>query len=306
MPLTSPLKLILDTDIGTDVDDAWALALCLASPEIELVGISLVHADLDTRARIALKMLKLAGRLDVPVYKGLSKPLTPDAPIYWAGHEGTQTDFSDVADINPRDGAVEFILDTIERYPGEITLCSVGPMSNVGEAIRRAPETMRRVAKLVIMASTYEGEGIESASREHNSCVDPVATRLVMESDIPATVVGLNVTMRVKVRSDQMAALCDTPFGEYLAAMTDQYFGVTGRPVAYMHDPLAVATVLDSSFVTTRKMRAQVLDDGRIAYYSDPGGVLDVCTDVNAESFEAFLISRVRTIARRENDTKCK
>ncbi|MGB9619127.1 MAG: nucleoside hydrolase, partial [Armatimonadota bacterium] len=159
---------------------------------------------------------------------------------------------------------------------------------------------MRRIGKLVIMASTYEGDGIESASREHNGCVDPIATRIVMESCIPATVVGLNVTMRVKVHSGEVAALRTTPFGEYLAAMTSRYLDITGREVAYMHDPLAVSTVLKPSLVTTRKMRAQVLDDGRVAYYSDPDGALDVCTDVDASSFESFLISRISELASRQ------
>ena len=291
------VKLILDTDIGSDVDDAWALALCLASPEIELIGVTLVHADLDTRARIALKMLKLAGRTDVPVYKGISKPLTESASIYWAGHEGTMTDFSDIAGLEARDGAVDFILDTIERSPGEVVLCPVGPMTNIGEAIRRAPETARKAKKLAIMGTTYAGEGVESASPEHNGCVDPLATKLVMESGIPATVVGLNVTMQVKVRPEDLAGLAGSPFGEYLAAMTNQYFRVAGREFTYMHDPLAVAAVFEPSLVTTRRMRAQVLDDGRVAYTSDDRGVLDVCTGVDVVGFEAMLTSRVRALS---------
>jgi len=291
------IKLILDTDIGSDVDDAWALALCLASPEIELVGVTLVHADLDTRAKIALKMLKLAGHADVPVYKGISQPLTEGASIHWGGHEGTMTDFSDIAELEPRDGGVDFILEVIDRYPGEVVLCPVGPMTNIGEAIRRAPEKTRKVKRLAIMGTTYTGEGVESASREHNGCVDPVATRLVMESGIPATVVGLNVTMQVKVRSDELEGLAGSPFGEYLAAMTNQYFRVIGRELTYMHDPLAVATVFDPSLVTTRHMRAEVLDDGRVAYTSDESGVLDVCTDVDVTGFESLLTSRVRALA---------
>ncbi len=289
-------KLILDTDIGTDIDDAWALALCLASSEIELVGVTLVHANLDVRAKIALKMLHLASRTDVPVYKGISKPLTEGACQYWAGHEGTMTDFSDIAGLEAREGAVDFILETIERNPGEVVLCPVGPMTNIGEAIRRSPETMQKAKRLGIMATTYAGQGVGSASREHNGCVDPIATRLVMESGIPATVVGLNVTMQVKVRPGDLVALAGSPFGEYLAAMTNQYFRVVGREFTYMHDPLAVATVFDQSLVATRRMKANVLDDGRVAYALDESGVLDVCTGVDVAGFEALLLSRVRTI----------
>ncbi len=141
------IKLILDTDIGTDVDDAWALALCLASNEIELLGVTLVHANLDIRAKIAFKMLKLANRLDVPVYKGLSETLAENGNWIWAGHEGANTDFSDVEEMTATDGAVDFILDTVKRYPNEVAICSIGPMTNIAEAIRRSPDIMSKVKK---------------------------------------------------------------------------------------------------------------------------------------------------------------
>lgn len=285
--------MILDTDIGTDVDDAWALALCLASPEIELLGVTLVHANLDVRAKIALKMLGLAGRSDVPVYRGLSEPLTEGASVYWAGHEGTETDFSDIAGLEARAGAVEFIIETVERMPSEVTVCSIGPLTNVAAAIARAPGVMRRCAGLVIMASTFEGEGNDAAAREHNACVDPAATRIVLESGIPATLVGLNVTMRVWVDSDDLAQVEDSPLGAYLAAMSRQYMRIGGRNLCYMHDPLAVSTMLDSSSVSTQRMTAHVLDDGRVAYTREERGPLDVAVDVDPERFREMLIRRI-------------
>lgn len=287
------IKLILDTDIGTDVDDAWALALCLASEEIDLLGVTLVHADLDTRAKIALKMLKLAGRTDVPVYRGLSHTLVPDGEYVWAGHEGTETDFSDIVGLEARDGAVDFILDTVEANPGEVVVCPIGPLTNIGEAVRRSPETMRKVKNLAIMGTTYAGEGPDAAAREHNGWVDPVATRLVLEAGIPATVVGLNVTTRVLVRREDVRKLEGSPLGDYLAAMTYQYYGLIGRNHTYMHDPLAVATTIDPGVVSTREMSAHVLDDGRAAYRTDPEGWLDVCVDVFPERFEKLLLETI-------------
>lgn len=290
-----PIKVILDTDIGTDVDDAWALALCLASDEIDLLGVTLVHADLDTRARIALKMLKLAGLADIPVYKGLSKTLTPGDKWIWAGHEGTETDFSDIEGLNSRDDAVGSILETVERYPGEVVLCPIGPLTNIAEAIRRSPETMRKVKRLAIMGTTFRGEGPESASPEHNAGVDPVATKIVIESGIPATVVGLNVTTQVMVRRNEIDRLRGSSFGDYLAAMTNQYFGLLGRDFTYMHDPLAIATLIDPAVVTTRRMSAEVLDDGRVVWRSvspDAPG-MDVCTDVDAHRFEQLLLENI-------------
>ena len=287
-------KLILDTDIGTDVDDAWALALCLCSNDIDLLGVTLVHADLDTRARIALKMLKAAGRETVPVYKGLSKPLTSGAKLHWAGHEGAETDFSDITGLSARDGAVDFILDTVERQPGEVVVCAVGPFTNIGEAIRRSPETMRKVNKLVIMGTTYAGEGSRNAQPEHNGGVDPEATREMLESGIPTTVVGLNVTTRVTVRRADIGELEGFPLGDYLAAMTYHYCRIVDRDHTWMHDPLAVAALMDPWVVTTRKMSARILDDGSAAYTSTPDGPLDVCVDVDVERFRELLWTQLR------------
>lgn len=290
-------KLILDTDIGTDVDDAWALALCLASPEIDLIGVTLVHADLDTRAKIALKMLKLAGRTDVPVYKGISLPLTDGQCVYWPGHEGTGTDFSDIEGLSAKDGAVDFILDTVKANPGDVVIAPIGPMTNIGAAIRRDPETMSKVKRFAIMGSSYEGDGRENARIEHNIRCDPDAAKIVFESGIPATVVGLNVTGRVVIRRDDLQPIKDTPFGGYLSAMTEQLYGIWGRDYAYMHDPLAIATEVDRSVVTTRKMTAEPIGEGAIAFTTDLHGSLDVCVDVDVDRFERLLQLRVRSLS---------
>ncbi len=290
-------KLILDTDIGSDVDDAWALALCLASPEIDLLGVTLVHADLDVRAKIALKILKLTNRQDVPFYKGISQPLTPDQPCHWAGFEGTNTDFSDIDESAARVGAVDFILDTVNKYPGEVVISPTGPLTNIAAAIKRDPETMRKVKRLAIMGSTYTGDGVEHAEPEHNIRCDSAAARIVLESGIPVTLAGLNVTFKVVVRREELSAIKSTPFGDYLAAMTEQIYELWHREAAFMHDPLAVATQIDPTLFKTRKMRAEVLDEGKVALTSDDNGWIDVCVDVDAAGFEKLLLSRVRILA---------
>ena len=292
-----PVKMILDTDIGTDVDDAWALALCLASPEIDLLGVTLVYADLETRAKIALKMLKLAGRTDVPMYKGMSQPLAEGLTPYWPGHEGTETDFSDIEGMSANEGAVDFILDTVRSNPGEVVIAPIGPLTNIAAAIQRDPETMRKVKRLAIMGSTYEGEGPEHAGIEHNIKCDPVAAKIVYESGIPAVSVGLNVTGKVVIRREDLAGIKQTAFGAYLSAMTEQLYGIWGRDHAYMHDPLAVATQIDPNMVTTRAMTAEALGEGRIAFTSSDNGPVDVCVGVDVERFEDLLRSRIANLS---------
>lgn len=292
-------KLILDTDIGSDVDDAWALALCLASPEIDLLGVTLVHADLDVRARIALKMLKLARRVEVPVYKGISQPMTPDRACHWAGFEGTETDFSDITDLSAKDNAVDFILDTIDKYPSEVVVAPIGPLTNIAAAISRDPATMRKVRRLTIMGSTYQGDGAQNAGVEHNIRCDPDAAKIVLESGIPATMVGLNVTGKVVIRRSDLAGIKNTPFGGYLSAMTEQVYRLWNRDETFMHDPLAIATEVDPSLVRMRKMSAQALGDGKIAFVSDNSGPLDVCVEVDSVKFENLLQSRVAALSLR-------
>lgn len=292
-------RLILDTDIGSDVDDAWALALCIASEEICLHGVTLVHANLDVRARVALKMLKLAGRSDVPVYKGISKPLTPDLPCHWAGFEGTETDFSDIDESHAKDNAIDFILETVDKYPGEVVIAPIGPLTNVAAAIERAPDTMRKLKRLAIMGSTYQGEGPDCAGAEHNIRCDPVAAKIVLESGIPTTLVGLNVTGKVVIKRQDLANIKNTPFGDYLAAMTEQIYKLWHIEATYMHDPLAVATQIDASLVSTRKMSACVLEEGKVAFRADEAGSLDVCVDVDVSRFEELLLSRVAALSNR-------
>lgn len=290
------IRLILDTDIGTDVDDAWALALCLASPEIDLAGVTLVHADLEVRAAIALKMLRQAGRTDVPVVKGISSPLTPGGRTHWGGHEGRGIDFSDLQDLSAGNGAVDFILESVRGCAEDLAICAVGPLSNIGEAVRRDPETMRRLRRLVIMGGDFRGEGVENAGSEHNIRTDPDAARIVLESGVPAMLVGLNVTTQVAVREEDLAGFETSALGNLLAIMTRDYFELIGRRFTWMHDPLAVAAVFDSSVLRTERMSACVVEDGRVVYSRDPEGSVEVAVEVDVRRFENLLMERVRQL----------
>ena len=188
-------------------------------------------------------------------------------------------------------------MDTVERDPGGVVVCAVGPLTNIAEAIKHSPDAMRKVRGLVIMGTTFQGEGPEHAAPEHNGCVDPVATKIVLESGIPARIVGLNVTQRVSVDREDTRGLPGSGLGGYLAAMTDQYYEIIGRDFTYMHDPLAVATVIDPGLVTTRQMAAHVRDDGCVAYTA--GGLLDVCVDVDVDAFQKLLISNVCSLTKK-------
>ena len=293
---------IIDTDIGTDIDDAYALLLALSSPELKLRGITLVHADIETRARIALKLLKLAGRLDIPVIPGESQPMNSERPLYWGGHEGRGLDFSDVesevAALKTAVSAPEFIARTASENPGRIVLIPIGPLTNVGIAIRDYPREMGRLKGIVCMGSTFQGFGPENAGIEHNIKLDPEAAQIVLGSGIPLLLVGLNVTLQTSLteeRVNEMAAK-RTPLAEYMAHMTRDWFGVVGRKATCMHDPLAVAASFAPDMVTTIPVTAEVsLDNaGSVAYFeADESSPVRICTDVAVDRFHAVFYSRV-------------
>ncbi len=293
------LKLILDTDIGTDVDDAWALSLILGSSDIELIGITLVHADLDMRARITAKMLTHAGRTDIPVYIGESSPMTAGAEKVWGGYEGADTDFSDADMSNVHQGAVDFICETLAKYPGEVVLAPVGPFTNIAKAIEQDIEAVKAAKDIVLLGSHFDGYGKERARKEHNAIVDPLATKITFESEIAKTIIGLNVTKQVSVDREYVQTLETCAYGRYLAQMTYKYFELLSRDITYMHDPLDIAAIIDPTVVETCPMHVEVLANG-YAVYNEPGECkpanASVAVGVDTVKFNSLLKDRINVL----------
>ncbi|HLZ07252.1 MAG TPA: nucleoside hydrolase, partial [Chloroflexota bacterium] len=124
------IRVILDTDIGTDVDDCLALAFLLSSPEIQLDAVTCVYGDVLLRGRMARKLLRLAGRADVPVSLGVGKPLLGRVPVYWGGHEGIGLlDAGDEAPLPLVEPAVDYIVRQVLTNPGQIHLVAIGPLT---------------------------------------------------------------------------------------------------------------------------------------------------------------------------------
>jgi len=296
-------QLILDTDIGSDVDDAFALLIALGCPEFHLAAVTLVHAKLDVRARIAFKILKLAGRLDVPVAAGYSDTLTPGGRQYWAGHEGSETDFSDVADLKPSGDAVDVMLRIVRGNPGQVIITPVGPMTNIAAAIQRDPETMKLIRRMVIMGSVFKGTGPACAGAEHNAQVDPEATAIVLESGLPITLVGLNVTLQTIVTAEQIDDLRNiSPLGDYTAHMASQFLDIVGARGTFMHDPLAVAIAAEPKIAQTRPLRPRALlrPNGECVVEfeqaKDGEPTVDVCVAIDAGWFERMFVSRIHNV----------
>lgn len=293
---------IIDTDIGTDIDDAYALLLAFASPEINICGLTLVHADLDTRARIAFKELELAGRTDIPIIPGESLPMNRKRPIYWPGHEGRGLDFATVeSKVSTMDlgvSAAEFIAASAAGKPGKVVLIPIGPLTNVAMAIRDHPREMAQLKGIVCMGSTFNGYGRENAGIEHNIRLDPEAADIVLSSGIPLMLVGLNVTTQTSLTKAVVDEMADkgTPLAEFMAHMTRDWLGVVGRTVTNMHDPLAIAAAFRPDIVTTVPVTVEVSleDAGSITYFeAGDDSPVRICTDVDVDQFHELFYSRI-------------
>lgn len=299
-----PIPIILDTDIGSDVDDALALALILASPEVELLGISCVYGDVTLRARMALKLLRLAGREDVPVHAGAERPLLGQREVWWAGHEGQGLLGPEDDALEPApEPAVELIRRTVRSRPGEVHLAAVGPLTNVALALAADPELAGRLAGLWVMGGVVrEGTAKALAPADHNFRCDPQAAHIVLNAGAPLHLVTWDVTRQVWIDGPGVERLkaVGTPYHAALADQVERYprFAELGR--TNLHDPLTVAALL-SDFVRFRPLHVQIeqqggLTDGATQAWTpadERPANTQVSREVNAPAFERFYLDRV-------------
>jgi purine nucleosidase len=265
----SPRKIIIDTDPGQD--DAVAILLALASPdELEVLGITAVagNVPLPLTARNARIVCELAGRTDVPVYAGCDAPLS--RPLVTAEHVHGKTGLDGPVLPDPtmplaEGHAVDFIIDTLRREPaGSVTLCPLGPLTNIATAFQRAPDIVERVQQIVLMGGAYFEVGNITPAAEFNIYVDPEAAEIVMKSGVDTVIMPLDVTHKVlvtKPRNDAFRAL-GTPVGKAVAEMTDFFerfdrekYGSDGAP---LHDPCVTAYLLQPDLFAGRNINVEI------------------------------------------------
>jgi purine nucleosidase len=277
-----PLGLVLDTDIGTDVDDLLALALILGSPELALRGVTTVYGDVLLRARIVLRALRMAGGPAVPVAPGRSDPRS-GREVFWAGHEGRLMPDLDQEDVDgSRDG--------VALLAGNPLAVAIGPLTDLGEAVA-APGT--RIDRAVVMGGDFAAGEIE-----HNVKCDVDAAVTVFESGVPLTVVGIDQTERVALdRSAADRIRAAGALGEIIAAEMRQFEDFLGRGHTVPHDPLAVLTLVRPDLFRFEQGRVRVQpagpEAGRTDFTPDPEGPHRVVTDVEADAASEEILRRV-------------
>lgn len=253
-------RVILDCDPG--VDDAVALLLAFASPdEIELVGITTVAGNVPLAAttRNALRVCALAGRSDIPVFAGCARPILPGErnPGGVHGTDGLGDIGLPEAPFEPRpDHAVDFIIDAVLRSPGEITLCPIGPMTNVALALLKAPAIADKIKAIVFMGGAAFCPGNSTPEAEFNVWFDPHAAQIMVSAGVPLVMVGLDVTRHARMTGARLDALEAGAgrIGTAAVAMMRHYGG--GDPC--LHDPCVIAHLIDPTLFQGVEARVSV------------------------------------------------
>jgi len=274
---TNVAKVILDTDIGGDVDDAYALSLLVSLREASILGVTTVSGPTEQRAQLAAKLLMILGRSEIPVYAGRRGDQPMNRQYEWArGFHSTNL---------RKVSAVEFLHDQIQSAPGEITLIAIGPLTNLGDLFTRYPETARQIKRVVIMGGAiYVGyDSKPPAVPEYNIKCDPKSARTVFASGAPVTMVGLDATAMMQLDEERQKRLfaVGTSATDALAALTNLW----GNRIPTLFDPMAVAYALGHRFADDQQQHVAVDEDGltRIA-----DGPRDITILFNPQK-EAFL-----------------
>ncbi len=280
------LKVILDTDIGDDIDDGWALGLAMQSPTLELVGVTITHGNTPARAKVACKLLHVGGRDDVPVAVGRKTGDEPEYQFTWA------EDFTTKAPVNQP--AADFIIETVRKQPGEITLVAVGPLENVADALRKDPGIAKLFKRVVLMSGSIGASAVQSAPiPEWNVVASTPDAQVVYAAGLPITTVPLDSTTYVTLKDEERERLRkhDSPVTRALEALYRLWLeNPTSRMT--LHDQLAVAeTVRPGAFFGRKDTLSLIVDDkGYTKVDAARGKPTTVCFEPKRDEFMAFYL----------------
>ena len=305
-------KIIIDTDPGQD--DAVAILLALASPELEILGITTVagNVPLNLTTKNALIITEMAGREDINVYAGCDSPLS--RPLITAENVHGATGLDGPELINPtkkvkEDHAVDFIIKTLRDHtPNTVTLCPLGPLTNIATAFKKAPDIISKVKQVVLMGGAYFEVGNVTPTAEFNIFVDPEAASYVFNLGLDLVIMPLDVTHKALTtpeRIDKFNKL-NTKCGTFVAEMTafferfdkDKY-GTEGAP---LHDPCVIAYLLNPEIFSGRRINVEIETDSELTLgmtVADWWGVTNkepnalFIGNLNSEKFFDMLTSRI-------------
>ncbi len=291
-PPPGKTKIILDTDIGDDIDDVFALALALRSPEIEILGITTAWGDTALRARLVNRFLQETHAKPIPVLVGAATNSTANfSQADWAeqGQPSSQ---------HPE--AVEFLLDQAAKFPGEITVVAIGPLTNLGEAIDKDPASFRKFKRVVLMGGSIRrgygdlGYGIDRGPQpEYNIYSDVTAAQKLFASGVPIFMMPLDSTQLLLDENKRTLLFATgSPLSNALAALYFQWVRANRNPTATLFDVMAVAYVVDPRLCPVTEFHI-IVDEKGMTRPTDGPPNASACLESDSERFFHFLLPRL-------------
>ena len=282
--MSERVPLLLDTDIGSDIDDAVCLTYLLAEPRCELLGVTTVTGQPRERAMLADAICRAAGRENVPIFSGCDVPLLCEQKQPKAPQAEVLADWAHRDDFDAYE-AVGFLRRVIRSRPGKVTLLTIGPLTNVGLLFAVDPEVPSLLKGLVMMGGYY----FAGDKGEWNTSGDPIASALVFGADVPELVAyGLDVTLKCTMSADECRRrFRGGPF-EVVRQMAEVWY--RDRPAITFHDPLAAAGLFEPGLCTYRTGRVRMELERKDAYgvtlfEESPAGRHRVASDVDVRRF---------------------
>jgi purine nucleosidase len=326
--VNSRIPIVLDTDIGTDIDDTLALLLALASPELRILGVTTVDGDVDLRARIASRLLGYAGRADIPVFRGRREPIGSGRMPTMMGHEGRGVfvDSYNGPEATIQDKfAEEWLVEASHNEP--FHLVAIGPLTNIAAALEMDPTFGKRLLHITVMGGMVREEsypkpwrdfllreGLDTAYPDHNTASDPNAALIVARSGVPMTWVTIETTLGTPLGVSGLERLRSirNPLSGVVIRMLeiwrDQWSHLFEtshhgqRPfskdkVVYLHDPLALSALFHGDWLTLQTLKLKFSIEDSIFHIhevdKDEEAKHNVSVGVKAADFETFFLDRV-------------
>ena len=311
-----PKRILIDTDPG--IDDALAILLALASPELAVEGLSTVHGNcsLERATTNSLAILELAYASPIPVAKGCELPLVQPSLLAPETHGETGLGYAKLPEPQGqpiRQRGSDFLIEKIMSNPGEITLVALGPLTNIALAIRQEPRIVYALKELIIMGGAIRHEGNTTALAEFNTYVDPHATHIVYHAGIPTTLVPLDVSYQCVLTKPDVDRLLqtDSPLTRFIADASrfymefhDEYQGIEG---CVINDPLALALTFAPELCTYQELFVDIDISGGVSLgktfadfykFTKKSANMRVALGVRARDFIRLFLERMEFFAR--------